>query len=157
MRLSIWQQFSSNHSSHFWIPGTFRSAEETDAAYHTLRDRLLEIDQWHREHPEESRDARMYPRQPPISIEKALSQQYHVEWTRTLDWMNVAHYLDLEGLDQRLNWVLNVVGRSIVIADPGETFNGVQPFDTLLARLGATGVIGYDLAQQEAGTAPTYV
>jgi hypothetical protein len=54
MRVSIWQQFSSNHSGHFWVVGTFKTVEDAQKAYDELRAMLTEIDRWHREHQGEA-------------------------------------------------------------------------------------------------------
>ncbi|MBZ0308147.1 MAG: hypothetical protein K8I82_18925, partial [Anaerolineae bacterium] len=81
MKLTLWQQFSSNHSSHFWVAGTFKTIEETDAAYHALREMLLSIDQWHRDHPEESRAVQSNNEQLPAPVELEFARKYDVTWT----------------------------------------------------------------------------
>lgn len=152
MKLTLWQQFSSNHSNHFWIAGTFKTVEETDAAYGALREMLLTIDQWHRDHPEESKAVRMNNDQLPTPVEMEFASKYDVTWTRTLDWMNVAYYLPPAELDRPLDWVLKVAGHTIVMTNPGETWGGGEPFEALLKRFGAS-VVGYDFHQREAGIA----
>jgi hypothetical protein len=37
MRVSIWQQFSSNHSSFFTVAGIFKTVELAEKATHELR------------------------------------------------------------------------------------------------------------------------
>lgn len=44
MRLSIRQQFSSNHSGFFWVVGTFNTVSDAQSAFNELRDILFTID-----------------------------------------------------------------------------------------------------------------
>ena len=45
MKISIWQQFSSNHSANFELVGQFPTVEEAEKAYAILLDILTVIAQ----------------------------------------------------------------------------------------------------------------
>ena len=49
MRISIWQQFSSNHSSSFTIIGTFENSEAAQRAAIEFRAILEKIVGWYQE------------------------------------------------------------------------------------------------------------
>ena len=53
MRLSIWQQWSSNHSSSLTLIGEFAERQHVEAAVRELAELLDEIREWHSEHYDE--------------------------------------------------------------------------------------------------------
>jgi hypothetical protein len=48
MKISIWQQFSSNHSADFVIVGKFHTPETAEEAAQKLRGLLAEVTEWYR-------------------------------------------------------------------------------------------------------------
>lgn len=77
MRISIWQQFSSNHSSGFQVVGKFESIELAQKAAITLQDMLRLI--------MEARND--YESEDPTPPEIGFAELYKVEWTKSLDWI----------------------------------------------------------------------
>lgn len=47
MRISIWQQFSSNHSSGFTVVGEFATRSEAENAANKIREILYRLKDWH--------------------------------------------------------------------------------------------------------------
>lgn len=154
MKISIWQQFSSNHSSYFGITGTFKTFEEAHQAYDELRRILMEIDQWHRENVADS-DAyhknwdSSQPTAAPPELE--IAKRYSIEWPDTIDWMGWADYRlvnhpiykgrTVEDFQRQasdlIDRVVTLAAKQIEISSPGETAMSPLPFAEILHRLGA--------------------
>jgi hypothetical protein len=86
MRVSIWQQFSSNHSGDFVVVGRFESSEAAQKAVIELQHILRAIQQWYRQ-PENrpvvdaiweelSREGGSTP----MPVEVELGKQHGIEW-----------------------------------------------------------------------------
>ena len=54
MKITVWQQFSSNHSSRFTIVGVFNTLTVAENAAAEIRGILQKIQQWHEDNPEKS-------------------------------------------------------------------------------------------------------
>ncbi|NDJ53045.1 MAG: hypothetical protein GYB68_08185 [Chloroflexi bacterium] len=137
MKVSIWQQFSSNHSADFTVIGTFQSVDLAQKAEAELRAILAEILDW-RENPVnqlEGVDQEGWAGQPVTAIEQEIAQRYGVRWSRlALDWF--ASRRDIDAAVQRL-------GSTVFVTSQIETWLGQEPFDALLESLGAqVGTIG---------------
>ena len=82
MRISIWPQFSSNHSANFEIVGVF---ETHDLAHHTaetLREEFQAIDAQRMGYEPYCHDC------PPTTAEALLAKQYGIDWGEfSLDWL----------------------------------------------------------------------
>lgn len=163
MRLSLWQQFSSNHSGYFWVVGTFQTVEAAHAAYDEMREMLKQIDRWHQEHKAESKAALEAGKGAPLPPEQAFAEKYQVEWPSTIDWTNWAGYrhenhpsfasFDASAAAQRLiDDAVRTVGRCVIVHNPDQTWMTTQPFETILSHFGAQ-TFGYDLNSVEDGTA----
>lgn len=147
MKLSIWQQFSSNHSGFFWVVGTFSTHDEADKAFNEIRDMLFEIDQWHRDNHDYI-SSQQYRVSPP---EKEFAKKYQIEWVNPIDWTGWASYeYQLEGFDAQkaasnlIDDAVTIVGRNVIVSNPHQTWMTVQPFKGILDSLDAE-TIGYDL------------
>ncbi len=46
MRLTLWQQFSSNHSAGFMIVGTFKAATDAQQVANEIRSILVKVAHW---------------------------------------------------------------------------------------------------------------
>jgi hypothetical protein len=158
MHISIWQQFSSNHSSMFWVVGTFNTIQDARSAYDAIRQMLFAIDQWHREHPEEAWKARRtsFEALPP---EKEYAEKFTVLWPMTIDWTGWGDYWYTQHSQQTnpdsrltaerlIDEAISIVGRTITVTDPDQTWMTVHPFADILQRFGAE-TIGYDLEDPE--------
>jgi hypothetical protein len=136
MRLSIWQQFSSNHSASFTVVGVFPSPEEATKAAHALNEILSQIETWY------DRDKRLaltvgdylheeWPE--PTPPERAIGEQYGVEWRWAIDW--TFGIWSKEGYDDQVSQVGNLVFLEPRISG---TWQGPQPFDAIMGKLGGT-------------------
>ena len=81
MKISIWKQFSSNHSANYTVVGVFESAQQAQEA----RETIITI---HEENANWYRDNNLYPRslQNPSPIEEKYSKLYGFDWKEELDW-----------------------------------------------------------------------
>jgi hypothetical protein len=134
MKLTLWQQFSSNHSSHFTIIGAFPSEDEAQQAADRLLQLLQDIDDWF-EQPEnaaaKAQRELFYENAPVSEPEKHISEQYNIPWySNSLDWT-----YSRRGI--------SVAGRFMFIY-PGDTWQGAKPLADLLAKFGGqTAIQGY--------------
>ncbi len=124
MRISIWQQFSSNHSGGFNLIGQFETIEEAEKAYLIIQDMLKTVSDYYAEHPELEEDYQDYRWLTPP--EEELAKKHSLSnWERSLDWAagsggKLSHYRNL-----------------IFLSDYGETWLDAEPFDELLPKFGA--------------------
>jgi hypothetical protein len=139
MRLTLWQQFSSNHSASFTIVGVFDTAERAEEIAQELRDILREISTWweqfdigqQSEIEESLRKAGELT--PP---EAALEQRYGLGWTTSypnhkpypLDWVKGQYALD----------AVSTFRNYVFISPTGNTWEGAKPFDSLLRAWGGS-------------------
>lgn len=134
MRLSIWQQFSSNHSTAFRIVATFETPEIAKEAAEEVRSILVrtaradkDLDEWHRW----ARDL--------AAVDVEMEQEYGVPWKRHIDWvLNMQH----------AKRVVRLVDCAIYLCDyPGySNGRGYRPFIELLQGFG-----GDVIADHESG------
>ncbi len=128
MKLSVWQQFSSNHSSGFTVVGEFATHADAQNAANKIREILKNLADWHTQHEEEmenwwsSGDWVDDPSPP----EKELAKQYNIEWQGAIDWF--------------WNARVDIVLDRLVYITPGQRPEADgQPFDQLINRLGGKG------------------
>ena len=156
MRISIWQQFSSNHSASFTIVGTFKSAEDAERTASFLRGIVQQISTYWRQLPPDEREAlwkRMYNyREQPLEstpIEQALSRELNVEWSK-----------NIEGQPRAIDWIptdaeladgaVKVMDNHVFIKNIGRTWVGSEPFETLLRREAISVVGNYEVPKSGA-------
>ena len=153
MKISIWQQFSSNHSGFFWVAGTFEKIEDANEAYRKLRGMLQRIDIWHRENPDLSR--RRFESPEALPPEQEIAEEYGIEWKYTIDWTNWVNYQydndpSIPNHDAQRNTaelidkVLVQVGNVLIASTPDQTWMTQEPFNSLMQKLGAK-TVGVDL------------
>lgn len=75
MKLSIWQQFSSNHSNSFTVVGKFKTVEEAQKAEQEFHTIIKAIKEAHVRAGENVSDR-----------ERTMGNYYGFEWTKHLDW-----------------------------------------------------------------------
>lgn len=121
MRISIWQQFASNHSNSFTVVGEFESIEAAQNAAEQLRQSLKPIIEWRMARAEEIWESFEAT---PIEIE--VGQQWGVEWLNHHEWLES---------ERSLNAIKTF--ENYVILGESETWAGQEPFDAILLKLGA--------------------
>lgn len=127
MRLSIWYQFSSNHSAFFSIVGQFETNEAAQNAYHVWLHLITEIIAWRKEHPDQDDEVRT-----PIELE------YDLHYGVQLDY----------GDEYAIGWCgddpMKVVSQHdnlVIVCAPEETLNNWDgPLDLMQALGAETGL-----------------
>jgi hypothetical protein len=79
MKLSLWQQFSSNHSGSYTIVGAFDTPEVAQNAHRVIQQMMREIDTWNRQHPPDAWR--------PNVIEEQYGKMYAIDWQEPIDWL----------------------------------------------------------------------
>jgi len=150
MRLTLWPQFSSNHSAGFTVVGEFDSAARADEVAEEIRFLLKTIAQfWAGLNTEEQTEWFARIRQGEVTPpEEVFRRRYNVEWARWqngsvggLDWL-------WDGLEQAQRAV-NVYANFVIVEDSIETWVGQKPFDEILANLG--GKVVYEVENGKDG------
>lgn len=114
MRISIWQQFSSNHSSDFTVVGRFGSSEEAQAAFEQLTQWMTKI---------------LYEHSSSRTTQAEISQRYNLEWyDEGLDW---------NGRPDDITEVVKRVQNDVFLVCPIETYDSAVPFVGLMWKIGA--------------------
>jgi hypothetical protein len=124
LRLSIWEQFSSNHSSRFTVVGVFHSADEANRAADTIMAVRQATNDWLKS-PEndelrervENGGFAILPAAPP-ECEFAVKMGITWEYSRVNDWYFAIAFDDL------------------LFIDGSESSMGARPMDEIVARLG---------------------
>lgn len=115
MRISIWQQFSSNHSNNFQVVGVFKSVETAVEAREKLREILHLVLEFGID----------YQDGVPNFAEFVTAKEFDIEWPQTLDWVSDEMH-EVVQFDHYV-WCGNIVG---------ETWLGAPPIDKLMQKLG---------------------
>jgi hypothetical protein len=128
MKVTLWQQFSSNHSTYFAIVGRFSDAEAASKSYNLLRDlmqRLLAAkdEQWKED------------KLPELSeLEEQIILTYLISWYEDgMDWNG----------SPPIEEVVQHFQNDVFLMCPVETWNSPRPFEELLQKIGATSLIKY--------------
>jgi hypothetical protein len=133
MRVSIWQQFSSNHSGGFSLIGEFKTIEEAENAVAIMKSMISMIAKWYKDHFEElDKQLRKFSILPLTPVEEELAKQYGLtQWEYSVDWA------ETEANEALINQGLYHYRNLVFLSDPIETWCDAQPFDELLEKLGA--------------------
>lgn len=124
MRISIWQQFSSNHSARFTIVGHFENTQQANKAADELRHILKSIVDWNETHPELAEMWNSGDLPEPTEPEVQFSKQYGVNWGESaIPWFWQAKVITLDNI--------------VFVDSDGQADDGAQPFHSLVAKLGA--------------------
>lgn len=131
MRVSIWQQFSSNNSSSYVIVGSFatpQKANEAAVAFKTLLQRLWE---WYQSHPE-IRDAVLGEEGHELTdAERFIMSDYGIEFEQAMEW--VAREETLEFLPDAVTTFENL----LFVATVDETVTSDTALAQFMHQLGA--------------------
>ena len=125
MRISIWQQCSSNHSSSFTIVGEFKTDEDANAAYQTWYELITSVTDWWKQRDQSLHwDRKQGPSEPEI----AFSEKYGIDWQgQAIDWF---------GLPDELAKVLYKVGNHVFVSVEFETWQPPTLAENIMVRLG---------------------
>jgi hypothetical protein len=126
VRISIWRQFSSNHSSDFTIIGEFETPEAAQRAANQLREIFEIITEWHREHPEVENEVWREEEPPyytPTPIELEIGKRLGIAWPYAVEWYKNAI-------------ITRELGRLVYIKNEWHADSDGKPFDQVMERLG---------------------
>lgn len=143
MRISIWQQWASNHSGGFTVVGTFKSPEQASVAAGEMRRLLQGLADWYSDPAnlaalEEGLEWNEVPFAP---IEREYQARFNIDakdWTWRedgIDWIT-----DTENIDR----ALRILENRVFVSNPDDTWQGAEPVCTLLKLLGAEQVVSAD-------------
>jgi hypothetical protein len=130
MKISIWQQFSSNHSSSFTVVGEFETPEAALEASEKVRAALQKIADWYAQNPKSADDVWSHsagletPASPP---EVEIGEQYGFEWKYAIEWMQYGK--------------VTVFDRLVLVTPEERPDSGRQPIDVLMDKLGGKGYL----------------
>src|SRR5215207_9042562 len=131
MRLTLWRQFSSNHSASFTIVGTFDTPEHAAQAADAARTILYRVAAYWQSLSDAEKNITLVSvvqdRQLTL-VEEQLRESYGIEWTAGLDWV-----IDNPDLLER---AVQVYGRHVFMENTDQTWNGPEPFEALWKKLG---------------------
>jgi hypothetical protein len=131
MKVSLWHQFSSNHSASFTVVGRFESQVRAQAVADEFETILERMSLWWDHLSRDEREAWNGTAEtsfltPP---ETELSQLYNVDWPFSLGWGRWARYRDVSPI--------SVFNNLVFIENPHpDLHKGPQPFNGLMARFG---------------------
>jgi hypothetical protein len=143
MRISLWQQFSSNHSARFTVVGTFDSPAKANEAAAELQRILARIETWWGElSPEEWNKWRDKTETSELTPpEHEFSQHYKVDWPFTINWYTWASW-------HHENSPVTVFEKFVFVESPHYyIWHGPQPFEELMIRFGANVALESDESQ----------
>jgi hypothetical protein len=139
VRISIWQQFSSNHSGGFDLVAQFKTPEEAQKAFATVKGFIQKIADYYAAHEDELEKQR--PKHGLLYItpvEEELARQYNLtDWELSVDWAPFEADPDPE-MAKGLKVFQNLVFLYPVI----ETWLNAKPFDELFEQLGGKVALG---------------
>jgi hypothetical protein len=156
MKVSLWQQFSSNNSTSFTVVGKFPSVDEARHARDVVVQLLTAIGEWYLLPENDALRKKMYLPDglmgaPLTAVESEYSQKYGIDWGQPINWVN-----NTEGVQDAVQ-----IFDMLVIVENGyplkDSFMKAHPIDALLERLGAetyTDQAGTDLLVLVTAVAP---
>ena len=131
MRISIWQEFSSNNSARFTVVGIFETATAAKDAADKLMDMIKSIVEWYQK-PENAGLQEQWDSPPPSPPEIQIAKQHNIEWSEiSLDWT----WVDADG-----NGPVKAFEK-IVFVDGTESWLGSSPADKLVQILGGKALV----------------
>ncbi|MCQ3932619.1 MAG: hypothetical protein DPW16_19390 [Chloroflexi bacterium] len=168
MRISLWQQFSSNHSGSYHIIGTFKTIEDARRVYEEIGKILHEIDDWYRENPNGL--VTSWNNGGPLPPESAIAERLGIEWPETIDWAGWAEYYRIgspnfeknkrdpsKEAERLIDEAIMVLANTVIARNPDQTHMGGITFKNLLEYFGAEiSGEGYDPSSKVVGREDVY-
>ena len=149
MKVSIWQQFSSNHSANYMIVGVFDTANAAkDAGEKTLKI-ITEIREWNVTNDLDKLGWKLNP------IEEKYAKEYNIEWKAPVDWLRAYpherfyRYGAWRKLEENVIIQDNIVFVTSPMTYGDNTWQVGHQFDELFKAMGAT-----TYSQTDYGTLP---
>lgn len=133
MRLSIWQQFSSNNSGSFVVVGKFKTVEDAQKAGGEFYRFLKSIFDWYAVPQNKSALPAWgdYTERPLTPVEQDIAEQYDIEFDYAIDWIDHAQN------ENDIAEAVNVFEDYVLVACIRETEATDQPIAQLMRKLGA--------------------
>jgi hypothetical protein len=138
MKISLWQQFSSNHSASFTVVGTFETPEAAYLAAEEIRRLLAGIVNYYAD-PEHKPILDQFWNEGGVlsltPVEQEFAQKYGIDpedWTYNgagIDWIVEAKDIDS---------AVEMWDEFVVVGNVGDTWLGAMPIDTLLNNMGGS-------------------
>src|SRR5947208_2560374 len=128
MRISIWQQFSSNNSSDFTVVGVFETPEAAQRAANDVRQMIETIIAWWAQHQDQSHEY-SWADENPTPPEAEIGKRFGFVWPGAVEWYGQAS-------------VEVVLDRLVYITTTGfQPDTAGEPFDKVLTGLGGQGLL----------------
>lgn len=124
MKVSIWPQWASNHSSEFIVVGVFETVESAQHATSEIKRLLTMLTDYYSEH-----EHGLVEDDKGTPVEIAFAKQYQIpaEHWPGIDWVYE---------DSNVEHSVHTLGRMVSVENSDETHSGMEPFNRLLERLG---------------------
>jgi hypothetical protein len=124
MKVTLWQQFSSNHSNSFNVVGVFESIKDASNAQVRLKKLIGDITKWRDDNP--SQFAITEP-------ERKIAEEFNINWDEKYYFLDDGQRLEIDLFD-------NI----IEVGAPADSWIRKIPVEILLQKYGATAVAGWD-------------
>ena len=138
MKLSIWQQFSSNHSADFTIVGSFDTKESAEQAAKIVRETMQRIIAWYDEHLDEREAVVVKGAGEATPVEENVASKYGIEHNSAID-----HLANMIQYDDRL---VTVYEKHVFVTNVAQTWSGPTLFDQLMEKLGGDVAVDVEAA-----------
>jgi hypothetical protein len=138
VRISIWQQFASNHSASFTVVGGFATPQSADHAAAQVRAYLQEIYDWYhdpantdlvKKRREDADEAYQYT--PP---ELVMMAHYQLD----------DNFIPVDWIEGGIDDAVHTFENHVLVENTQDTWSGYPPFPQLLAKLGAISLVVSD-------------
>jgi HEAT repeat protein len=140
MRISMWQQFGSNHSSSFTVVGVFETPEAAQRAAIEIQQIVAILAAWYDEHPEEAIEILSSGTQIPSPAEIEMGKRFGFEWPYPVEWYGDA------SVKVELDRLVYLTTKGFRPDTPGE------PFEQVMSALGGQGLLDANAYGDQIGT-----
>ena len=150
MKVSIWQQFSSNHSASYTVVGLFESSDTAQQTALQLKQLVTEITAWYKEHPETFNSDKKWK---PTPIEESIAKSHNIDWHEPIDWIYHFGHSDITFGDKTPDEFISNLDNCIFIdGSSSRTWQAGQQFVSYLKAMGGKTYrdvyMGYDFESE---------